>query len=410
MDQVDISSVVVLLVALAAAAVLLHPRVLASPVWRATITPLASIIGSGFLVLAPILVRHFGHGAALVMALLCLAAYAIGGAIRWNIRALDTETGVGALRSHELLLERFSSLALLFAYVVSVCYYLNLFGAFATSLTPYADPTAGRLVTSCILVFVGLVGWTRGFHGLENMEVLSVGLKLAVIVALLVGMGGYTFRVAEAGLPAGHHESFGVNAVRMAFGLLITVQGFETSRYLASSYDARTRVTTMRYAQLLSTAIYIAYIGMASLAFAPDDIETSETAIIHMSGHVALIMPFLLVLAALASQFSAAVADTGGYGGLAEEVSGGRLRTRMAYALLVPACIALTWVANIYEIISYASRAFAFYYGSQCAFAAMLSRRVAGWTPATVGFTLLTVLALAVGFLGIPVETANGGG
>jgi hypothetical protein len=41
-------------------AVLIWPRVANSIVWRATITPLASIIGSGFLVLGPILGVSYG--------------------------------------------------------------------------------------------------------------------------------------------------------------------------------------------------------------------------------------------------------------------------------------------------------------------------------------------------------------
>jgi len=36
-------------------AILLYPRLANAPLWRAAITPLASIIGSGFLMLGPIL-------------------------------------------------------------------------------------------------------------------------------------------------------------------------------------------------------------------------------------------------------------------------------------------------------------------------------------------------------------------
>ena len=46
--------VVVSLVAITA--LLFAPRLTASPIWRATVTPLASIIGSGFLVSLPLLV------------------------------------------------------------------------------------------------------------------------------------------------------------------------------------------------------------------------------------------------------------------------------------------------------------------------------------------------------------------
>ena len=56
----------------------------------------------------------------------------------------------------------------------------------------------------------------------------------------------------------------------------------------------------------------------------------SETAIIDMMHLVAPILPGLLVAAALAAQFSAAVADTSGSGGLFEELTQGRISTRAA--------------------------------------------------------------------------------
>ena len=57
------------------AVVLLLPRFATAPGWRAAITPLASIIGSGFLVLGPILDTAYGYYAPLVMAALCLGVF-----------------------------------------------------------------------------------------------------------------------------------------------------------------------------------------------------------------------------------------------------------------------------------------------------------------------------------------------
>jgi len=37
--------------------------------------------------------------------------------------------------------------------------------------------------------------------------------------------------------------------------------------------------------------------------------------------------------------------------------------------------IAITWAANIYEIIVFASKAFVIYYGLQCSLAALVARR-----------------------------------
>ena len=83
------ANLLVLMLTALAAGVLVHPRVRRSRDWRATVTPLASIIGSGFLVLAPLLVREFGQRAVWVMAGLCAVAYLIGSAIRYNIRQLS---------------------------------------------------------------------------------------------------------------------------------------------------------------------------------------------------------------------------------------------------------------------------------------------------------------------------------
>jgi hypothetical protein len=64
----------IILVALATGALLLYLKVANALLWRAAITPLASIIGSGFLVLGPILVASFGQYAPIVMVALCILA------------------------------------------------------------------------------------------------------------------------------------------------------------------------------------------------------------------------------------------------------------------------------------------------------------------------------------------------
>ena len=397
------NSVLTILAALALSVVLFHPRVVASKNWRATVTPLASIIGSGFLVVGPILLRHFGDRAVFIMAGLCLLSYAIGGAVRFNIRAFG-DAAESTLDGVQEKLETASSWALSFAYVVSVCYYLNLFGAFAVSLTDLNDAMHGRLVTTAVLVFIGALGWTRGLRGLERAEELSVAVKLSVIAGLLVGMTYYAIELAiDGGMPRNglHVES---NSLRVAMGLLITVQGFETSRYLSEEYDAGTRVRTMRWAQWIATAIYISYTGLASMEFTATSFGARETAIIQMTQQVAPVLPMLLVVAALAAQFSAAVADTNGCGGLAREVSSGRISSRSAYVMLSVFGIALTWSADVYRIIGYASRVFAVYYALQCAQAAALSRLQAGFSPRTLGFALLAIFAASIAVFGISPE------
>ena len=180
----------------------------------------------------------------------------------------------------------------------------------------------------------------------------------------------------------------------------MTVQGFETSRYLGANYPAAVRIRSMRIAQVVSSAIYMFYIVLLAYAFRPADVALTETAIIDMMAIVAPVLPLLLVAAALSAQFSAAVADTSGSGGLIAELTGGKISPRQAYALLVASGLALTWFANIFEIIAYASRAFALYYAIQAAIAAIGARRAMP----RAGYTALAVLGLAITLLGRSVE------
>lgn len=392
----------ILIVVLLSAAVLMWPRIAKSRLWRATITPLASIIGSGFLVLGPILDFSYGLYAPLVMAALCAGAYFFGAAIRHNIAVLDSHAPRGTLATR---IEALASWTLAFAYIISVAYYLNLFGAFGVSLTPMNDNLHGKLLTSAAFFLILAVGWTHGFSALERMEQISVSIKLVIITGLLFGLGLYFVkRTGEGALVLNPQALSGWAAITVAFGLIVTVQGFETSRYLGAKYDAATRIRSMRLAQGVSAAIYMIYIALLAYDFTPGVLHHNETAIIGMTEIVAPILPALLVMAALAAQFSAAVADTSGSGGLIAELTHGRLNERQAYGILVAAGLTLTWSANIFEIISYASRAFAAYYALQAFLAAAAAWRITHQPARATAFLLLAVLGTAVTIFGTPVE------
>ncbi len=112
----------------------------------------------------------------------------------------------------------------------------------------------------------------------------------------------------------------------------------------------------------------------------------------------------MLVLAATMSQFSAAVADTAGAGGLVEEESRGRIPVRYAYVAVIGLGIVLVWTTNVFEIIALASRAFAAYYLSQALTAFQLaghrpesrSRRIGRIAPALAAVLLIWVVIFAV--------------
>lgn len=392
-------NVLIVLATLAGLIIFLSPQLRRWDLWRATITPLASIIGSGFLVLGPVLNDSYGRYAPLAMAGLCAVAWVFGAAIRANIATLAK----GTPGKNRARFEAGADWILALAYIVSVAYYLNLFGAFAVGLLPSAPAYLAKLVTTGVYITILFVGWTRGFAALERMELMSVSLKLAIILGLVAGLVGDSFAKGAAGTFAlGPANLTGWPALTLAFGLIVTVQGFETSRYLGDAYSPAVRIRSMRLAQGASTLIYVVYVGLLVLCFAPGAGPTSETAIIGMMGQVAPVLPVLLVAAALAAQFSAAVADTAGAGGLVSARSRGRLGTRQSYAVLVGAGLVLTWTTGVFGIIAYASRAFAVYYAAQCAIAAFSYWRKNNALSA--GYASFAVLALAMALLGRAVE------
>ncbi|MEG3662809.1 hypothetical protein [Celeribacter halophilus] len=392
---------VIIAASVAVAALLMWPRLARAKLWRATVTPLASIIGSGFLVLGPILAESYGAWTPLAMALLCALSYAIGMAVRFNITAIDRHGH--DLRSARL--EAVASWLLSLAYVISVAYYLNLLGAFAVSLTPWDTELAARWVTTAVFLVILGVGWIKGFAALEHLEQISVGLKLAIIAGLLVGLAWFFSDQSQSGaLVISAPALTGWPALSLLFGLLVTVQGFETSRYLGDDYDAATRVRSMKLAQWISTAIYMVYVVLVAYVFQPDQIETSETAIIDMMELVTPILPLMLVIAALAAQFSAAVADTSGAGGLVEELTRQRVPVKIGYAVLVALGLLITWALDVFQIISWASKAFAAYYTVQGMIAVVLAQREGKSRSLVTAFAAVSLIAAAVTLFGSAVE------
>ncbi len=352
--------------ALLTAVWLLSPTMRASRTWSATLTPLASIIGSGFLVAAPLVAVIVGKAAPLAMLGIVVLAYGIGSVIRFNIRHLEPRlTAADYLPRPIIALERVSAVALAVAYIVSVTFYLRLLASFVLHQFQNQVAWHGNLLTTGVLLVIGLTGYRFGLRALEKLETISVTVKLAIIAALLLGLGMFDVGALDdlllQPIPVADHETF--HRLRLLAGLLLIVQGFETSRYLGHEYDAATRIETMRRAQLLSGTIYVVFVLFAlPLLTRLEGTSPDETAIIALAQHVSPLLPYLLILAAVMSQFSAAVADTVGGGGLLAECSRGSMRIQSSYLLITATAIALVWFADIFQIISIASRAFALYY------------------------------------------------
>ena len=383
------------------AVVLFHRRVLKARLWRATVTPLASIIGSGFLISGPILAHSAGGLAPVVMLGLCAIAYLYGSAIRYTM--VIQEDSDDPLTKRMVALATLSDFALSIAYFVSVAYYLNLFAAFGLRLVGVIDPQMTRLVSTVAIAAVGTIGLLGGLRALERLEILAVALKLAVIGAVIGGLA-VAIGIGAAPSPLVPIRKVDVHEVQVVLGLIILVQGFETSRYLGAEYSAAERVRSMRWAQILATAVYVSFIGFAGGYFSGGLPESgAETAIIDMLAPLSVLVTPMLLAAALASQSSAAIADLNGAGGLLSEVTGKRVSVNLGNLATAGAAVAITWSADIFEIITYASKAFVAYYGLQALLASWLALRRREY-----GFAALygagVVLAVVVIVFAIPAE------
>jgi hypothetical protein len=196
------------------------------------------------------------------------------------------------------------------------------------------------------------------------LESHAVTVKLSIIAALFGGLLVFdieSLSTVNQNWPKSQTST--TDILRYLGGMLLIIQGFETPRYLASQYSRKVRAASIQRAQIVSGIIYVCFILLASpLLTHLGEGAPNETAIIGLAGLVSPLLPFLLVIAAVMSQFSAAVADTAGAGGLASEASQRRIVPNQGYLVIVSLASLLVWFANIFEIISLASRMFAFYY------------------------------------------------
>ena len=378
-----------------------------SETWRATVTPLASIIGSGFLICGPLLAREFGAAALGAMALLLLLAYAVGWVIRFNI--VHVEAVAETLGRHDPMAwaMRLTQAMLAIAYAISVAYYLKLLAEFAMKRLPVPEAihalVANCAVTAIILMFTALT-FSGSMKKIEHAAHASVSLKIGIIAGLLAGLA--IWWVAHIGAtPPLPPTRIAWASVPMLLGLLITVQGFETSRYLGASYSRKVRVRTMRQSQWLSSAIYLAFIALLTPFLGAAQHAQGVAGILDIMTFVAAILGVFVLIGAAASQLSAAIADSIGAGGLVMEVSGGWLGVRGAFIVMSTLSILVVWLTDPFEVVALASRAFALFYAAQAMLALWVSFRTgAGSWPARCGFAAIGLICIVAAAAGAPAE------
>ncbi|WP_108259202.1 hypothetical protein [Mangrovicoccus ximenensis] len=375
----------------------------ASRAWRAMLTPLASIIGSGFLVSVPLVAGRIGLWAVPAMAALTGIAWLIGGAIRYNIRHGEARCAEAPRGHHIPSIETLSHLVLTGAYFISVAYYLVLLGSFLAKLAGIADPRFAALIATGLVAAIALTGVVRGLEGVEKAERFTVSANLAAIAALLAALGLFAARLPEGYVwsDPGAAPEFDWDTLRFLMGLLIVVQGFETTRFMGSLYDAPTRERAMKRAQGLSSAVYLVFFALMIplYPFFPQGADVAG--VIEVIGRVSPVLPFVVAFGAIASQFSAAVADSLGASGLVSDTTHGHVTPRHAYIAIGAVAVSVIWATDVTALVALASRAFALFYALQC-LVAMLTAWERSERLRAVWHGALSLLCFGVAVAGIP--------
>jgi hypothetical protein len=376
--------------------------------WRATVTPLASIIGSGFLVCGPLLAHEFGGGAIIAMALLLLLAYAVGAVVRFNI--IHVENHAPGLNFHDPFAwaMRATQVLLAIAYAVSVAYYLKLLAEFTLRPMGVADGNhalISNVIVTAIIVGLTLLTFSGDVRRIEHAAHGTVSIKIGLIAGILAGLALWWFLDPSQAVPI-PPLIISWGSIPMLLGLLITVQGFETSRYLGDSYDQATRIRTMRHAQWISSAIYLAFLALLTPILGRAMHAEGVAGIYDVMSFVAPLLGLLVLGAAVTSQMSAAIADAIGSGGLLIEVSRRKLGVRAAFIASSALSIAIVWLTDPFQVIALSSRAFALFYAMQAVLALWVSQRTGLHNPlARAAFVLVALICVVAALVGAPAES-----
>jgi hypothetical protein len=309
------------------------------------------------------------------MACVCGLAYAMGSVIRFNIRNAEPLMEAGTASHRATFFERSSDIALVIAYAISVCLYIRILAAFLLGGLGIDTAINEHILTVAVISIIGLIGYTKGLDMLQNLEKIALGVTLIIIVALLAGFAFYDANALKGPgiqMPKVPDHSWW-QILTLVGGTLIVVQGFETSRYLAEEFDTETRIRSCRLSQIISTGVYIVFILLAIPLMHFLGAKVEDNALIMLAGKASSLLPVPLIIAAVLSQFSAAVADTIGGGGNMVEATKQHVDSRHAYLVICGIAVIVASFSTL-TVLALASRAFAFYYTLQCLVAFNVSK------------------------------------
>lgn len=367
-------------------------------VLRAAVTPLASIFGSGFLIIVPILERSIGALSAVGMAGVCGLAWLVGMAVRHNVAAAERMHDAGEMDRGTERVERGADLVIVVAYVISVALYLRILAQFVVEYLSDGSGAAERILAVAIVGFITLVGLTRGLDGLQILERLALGLVLVLVLVLGAAFAGEDIgRLTGEGLTLPPVPDTGIGSALLVLGgIVITVQGFETIRYTEG--DPQTRIAASRLAQLVASVVYVLFVALATPLMGLGTAGGADEDLLGLIQGVVPVLALPLVLTAVLSQFSAATADTEASVGNLKVLGWGPVQGRASYVLVGGVAAGLAATLGTAIIVVVASRAFALYYALQC----VVAVRTSDGRAARLGYGLLGLVMLAVTLLARP--------
>ena len=138
----------------------------------------------------PILAGAVGPYSVFAMAGVCALACAVGGVIRYNITHAEPMLADKPPET-TLSLERASDLALILAYVVSVCLYIRILATFVLGGLDMDTELNEQLLTTAVIATIMAIGATKGLHELEVLEKWALYITMGIILLLLLSFAHY---------------------------------------------------------------------------------------------------------------------------------------------------------------------------------------------------------------------------
>jgi len=380
---------------------LYRPRVQQSDRYQALVVPLANIMDVGFLVLSPIIVVLVGYSAPLFMLGVCGIAMAAGLAISYNIRHYEPLIGTGDPTEAVALWANWS---LLGASIVNIGYYTMLL--MTLILLPLELYNDDRVITTSVilLIVIMVVGYRGHLPKLDRLGERTTAFNISALVAVLVAFAVYNVGEAIDGnwsLPT-YEPNIDSDAYRQILGLFAMVQGFEASRYLGARFSGEVRVSTMRWAQVIATAVFVSLIALVLLPFGQFRPAPDATAIFVVSREVSPYLPWLILLAAVGSQLSAIINATSSRSDLLLETTRESIERRYTFpVLLVPAVMIVIFI-DVVGAVAVASRVFALFFLLQAVIAVMIAFRAKSWA-SVAGFSVIGLMMATITIFGLPI-------